>query len=59
MAAEVKKEIALEIAHILFIDIVRNSKLLITEQSEQLQELKQIVRGDGASILFPTFEAPA
>ena len=44
MAAEVKKEIALEIAHILFIDIVRNSKLLITEQSEQLQKLKQIVR---------------
>ena len=45
MAAEVKKEIVLEIAHVLFIDIVSYSKLLITEQSEQPQELKQIVRG--------------
>jgi hypothetical protein len=31
MAAEVKKEIALEIGHVLFIDIVSYSKLLITE----------------------------
>src|SRR4029077_8667083 len=45
MSAEVKKEIQLEIAHVLFIDIVSYSKLLITEQSEQLQTLKQIVRG--------------
>src|SRR5205823_12070796 len=45
MAAEVKKEIAFEIGHVLFIDIVSYSKLLITEQSEQLQTLKQIVRG--------------
>ena len=45
MAAEVKKEIVLEIAHVLFIDIVSYSKLLITEQSERPQELKQIVRG--------------
>jgi len=52
-------EVKFEIGHVLFIDIVGYSKLLITEQSEQLQELKQIVRGDGASILFPTFEAPA
>ena len=52
MAAEVKKEIALEIAHILFIDIVRNSKLLITEQSEQLQKLKQIVRGTERRFCF-------
>ena len=44
MAAEGKKEIVLEIAHVLFIDIVSYSKLLITEQSEQRQELKQIVR---------------
>jgi len=44
MAAEVKKEIALEIAHVLFVDIVGYSKLLIDEQSEALQELNQIVR---------------
>src|SRR5438477_5639513 len=45
MAAEVKKEIELEIGHVLFIDIVSYSKMLITEQSELLQKLKQIVRG--------------
>ena len=45
MSAEVNKEIRLEIGHVLFIDIVSYSKLLITEQSEQLQTLKQIVRG--------------
>src|SRR5580704_12996813 len=45
MPAEVKKEIQLEIGHVLFIDIVGYSKLLITEQSEQIQKLKQIVRG--------------
>src|SRR6266513_1668907 len=45
MDAEIKKEIGLEIGHVLFIDIVGYSKLLITEQSEQLQTLKQVVRG--------------
>src|SRR5712675_53030 len=45
MAAEIKKEIELEIGHVLFIDIVGYSKLLINEQSEQLQTLKEIVRG--------------
>src|SRR5712664_3818096 len=45
MSAEVKKEIQLEIGHVLFIDIVGYSKLLISEQSEQLQTLKEIVRG--------------
>src|SRR5438132_8005689 len=45
MSAEAKKEIQLEIGHVLFIDIVGYSKLLIAEQSEQLQKLKQIVRG--------------
>jgi TolB-like protein/Tfp pilus assembly protein PilF len=34
-----------EIGHVLFIDIVGYSKLLIKDQSEQLQTLKQIVRG--------------
>ena len=45
MSAEVKKEIQLEIGHVLFIDIVGYSKLLISEQSEQLETLKKIVRG--------------
>src|SRR5438552_12171004 len=34
-----------EIGHVLFIDIVGYSKLLINEQSEQIQKLKQIVLG--------------
>src|SRR5438105_10402802 len=44
MSGEVKKEIQIEIAHVLFIDIVGYSKLLINEQHELLQELNQIVR---------------
>jgi hypothetical protein len=42
---EVKPEIRLEIGHVLFIDIVGYSKLLIADQSQQLQKLKEIVRG--------------
>ena len=45
MSTEVKKEIELEIGHVLFIDIVGYSKLLTTEQSEQMQKLREIVRG--------------
>jgi hypothetical protein len=45
MATDTTKEIQFEIGHVLFIDIVGYSKLLINEQSEQLQNLKQIVRG--------------
>ena len=37
MPAAVNKEIQLEIAHVLFVDIVGYSKLLITEQSELLR----------------------
>jgi hypothetical protein len=37
MAAETKKEIGLEIGHVLFIDIVGYSKLLIDEQRDYLQ----------------------
>jgi TolB-like protein/class 3 adenylate cyclase/thioredoxin-like negative regulator of GroEL len=44
MSAEVKKEIQLEIAHVLFMDIVGYSKLLINEQRALLEELNQIVR---------------
>src|SRR5207249_1854130 len=43
MANEDQKEIGLEIGHVLFIDIVGYSKLNITEQSERLQKLKEIV----------------
>src|SRR5438445_6154126 len=42
---EHSSDVKFEIGHVLFIDIVGYSKLLITEQSEQLQTLKQIVRG--------------
>src|SRR6267378_8168787 len=45
MSAESVSNLKFEIGHVLFIDIVGYSKLLITEQSEQLQKLKQIVRG--------------
>src|SRR3954468_20679279 len=37
-------EVKFEIGHILFIDIVGYSKLLINEQSDQLQTLREIVR---------------
>src|SRR5438552_6990900 len=40
-----ESDVRLEIAHVLFIDIVDYSKLLINEQREALQELNQIVRG--------------
>src|SRR5437588_12600129 len=45
MPAEQSSDVRFEIGHVLFIDIVGYSKLLITEQSEQLQTLKKIVRG--------------
>ncbi len=45
MSAESSSDIKFEIGHVLFIDIVGYSKLLITEQSEQLDVLKKIVRG--------------
>ena len=44
MPAEVKKEIQLEIAHILFIDIVGYSKLSSNEQHAAVGELNQIAR---------------
>jgi len=43
VAPEGSKEIGLEIGHVLFIDIVGYSKLNITEQTERLQKLKEIV----------------
>jgi TolB-like protein/class 3 adenylate cyclase/Tfp pilus assembly protein PilF len=44
MSTEIKKEIALEIAHVLFIDIVGYSKLSINEQHAAVEELNQVVR---------------
>jgi TolB-like protein/class 3 adenylate cyclase/Tfp pilus assembly protein PilF len=45
MAAEVKKEIQLEIAHVLFTDIVGYSKLPINQQRAVVERLNEIVRG--------------
>src|SRR5438094_6836998 len=45
MSAESAPDLKFEIGHVLFIDIVGYSKLLINEQSEQIQKLKAIVRG--------------
>jgi len=45
MSSEDSPQVKFEIGHVLFIDIVGYSKLLITEQSERLQTLKEIVRG--------------
>ena len=39
----------LEIAHVLFIDIVGYSKLLLNDQREALEELNSIVRGTAPS----------
>src|SRR5438067_7416 len=44
MSAEVKKEIELEIAHVLFLDIVGYSKLSVNEQHARVDELNGIVR---------------
>ena len=44
MPAERGSDLKFEIGHVLFIDIVGYSKLLMHEQSEQLQKLKELVR---------------
>src|ERR1700738_801160 len=44
MAAEVKKEIQLEIAHVLFIDIVAYSKMATDDQRAAVEKLNQIVQ---------------
>ena len=56
MAAEIKKEIQLEIAHVLFIDIVGYSKLSINDQRAAIDELTQAVR---TSEQFQNAEAAA
>ena len=45
MADEPKSKLRLEIAHVLFIDIVGYSKLRTNEQSAQIEKLREIVRG--------------
>src|SRR5438094_61108 len=68
MADEEKAKLRLEIAHILFMDIVGYSKLLTDEQSEALEELNQIVRkteaareadAAGKLIILPTGDGMA
>src|SRR4029077_19566159 len=68
MPSEIKKEIQLEIAHVLFIDIVGYSKLLINEQRTLLDALNRIVRSteefqsaeaDGKLIKIPTGDGMA
>jgi len=58
----------LEIGHVLFIDIVGYSQLLITQQSEQIETLRRIVRGtaefraaevDGKLLRLPTGDGGA
>jgi TolB-like protein/class 3 adenylate cyclase/Tfp pilus assembly protein PilF len=45
MPAEPPPDLPLEIAHLLLIDVVGYSKLLVNEQIEVLEKLNQIVRG--------------
>src|SRR5437762_2873541 len=45
MADEQRSKLRLEIAHVLFIDIVGYSKLRTNEQSAQIEKLREIVRG--------------
>ena len=44
MSPQTGPELKLEIGHVLFLDIVGYSKLLITQQSEQLETLRKIAR---------------
>ena len=56
MSTEISKQIALEIAHVLFLDIVGYSKLSINEQRDAVDELNEVVR---ASDQFQKAEAAA
>ncbi len=68
MPAESKRPLRLEIGHVLFVDIVSYSSLLISEQSELLGELNDAVRGtehfrsaeaEGRLIRLPTGDGMA
>src|ERR1700747_740528 len=54
MPIQIKNEIQLEIAHVLFIDIVGYSKLSMNDQHAAVEELNQVVR---ASEQFQRAEA--
>src|SRR5438477_9763321 len=45
MPAKLRADLLLETAHILFLDVVGYSKLLVNEQREVLQQLNEVVRG--------------
>src|SRR5437660_6130538 len=68
MASESASDVKLEIGHVLFIDIVGYSKLLIDDQRELQQQLNQIVRAtaqfraaeaDGKLVRLPTGDGMA
>jgi tetratricopeptide (TPR) repeat protein len=68
MSAEAKSNLPLEIAHVLFIDIVGYSKLLIDDQHDAQQQLSRIVRStnefrvaerDGKLVRLPTGDGMA
>src|SRR2546426_2017088 len=68
MPSEHSSDVKFEIGHVLFIDIVGYSKLLINEQSEQIQTLRKIVRGaeqfrlaeaEGKLVRLPTGDGAA
>jgi hypothetical protein len=54
MPTEIKKEIQLEIAHVLFIDIVGYSKLLIDEQFLK-EHRERVSNGSGENSAKMTF----
>jgi TolB-like protein/class 3 adenylate cyclase/Tfp pilus assembly protein PilF len=54
MSLQSSSELKFDIGHVLFIDIVGYSKLLLAEQSNQFQTLREIVRG---SVQFKKAEA--
>ena len=52
-------DVKFEIGHVLFIDIVGYSKLLIHEQSERLQRLREIARAKASAMVARSFFAIA
>src|SRR5216117_681859 len=68
MSPGTSSEVKLEIGHVLFIDVVGYSQLLITQQSEHLETLRRIVRataqfqaaeGEGKLLRLPTGDGGA
>src|SRR5215471_6457849 len=68
MSTEPASDLKFEIGHVLFIDIVGYSKLLLHEQSEHIQKLREIVReteqfrlaeADGKLMRLPTGDGGA